>query len=304
MSSRADCTQTTIGLFDSGVGGLSVLRRLQGLKAEKPLRFVYVGDTARCPYGDRPQEEIERFAVQITSFLLLAGAGRLVIACNTSAALAGDAARRLCPYPVHDLISAGARYASSISGKIAVMATAGTVRTGAFARAIAAFRPEAQVVEIACPDLVPLIERGQLIGPAMSRALSNYARLIEESQASAVVLGCTHFPFLSGMLASMLGPAVELIDPAEHLAAEIAGSLGAAAAGPGEANSAEFHVTGDGQAFRSAAAACDYTGIGTIYSITIGDLEAAAARQAAAMPLPVLPVHSSQAALPGLGGPH
>ncbi len=248
-----------IGLFDSGVGGLSVLRRLSGLRAAE---FVYLADTARCPYGDRAPEEIISFAGQVVGWLRSQAVHAIIMACNTSAATAGPIVRGCAGLPVHDLIEPAARYLSGLSKKVAVLATASTVRSRAFSQAVARHNPSARVVEIACPELVPLIERGELRTAASKDALWRYVKDLEGEQVGAVVLGCTHYPFLSELLAGLLPAPVELVDPAEHLWRSFWGEAGDCAAGamidhePTVFDRTKFFVTGSTDSFAQVAALC------------------------------------------------
>lgn len=254
---------TTIGMFDSGVGGLSVLRKLERLNehSDNKLKFLYVGDTARCPYGNRDQEEIILFAKQIVDWLIASGADRIVIACNTSAAMAGATVKLRAAVPVYDLINPTAEYLARRPGKVAVLATQSTVRTRAFSKAIGRLNNACEVVEIACPDLVPLVESGQMSSIAARNALWSYVKDFQASKVTSVVLGCTHYPFLCESLAHLLPPDIQLVDPAEQLlqawtnAAPLVKPDEAAAGKHGQ-NAVAFHVTGSASAFASTASLC------------------------------------------------
>lgn len=213
-----------LGMFDSGVGGLSVLRRLHQLASvcqSRTFEFVYLGDTARCPYGNRQPEEIRQFLHQIISFLSDQEVDHVVMACNTSAAVGIDFARQISPVPIHDLISPTAKFVASRFRRIGVMATQSTVNSSAFSTKINYLAPEAQVFEIACPKLVPLVEAGELFGDQAKAALMEYTSKLEEFEAEAIVLGCTHFPFLARALRDLLPDTVALVDPAEMLARQL-----------------------------------------------------------------------------------
>ena len=216
------------GLFDSGVGGLSVLRRLHHLAAACPSRefeFVYLGDTARCPYGNRQNSEIRDFVEQIIGFLAQEGVDHLVMACNTSAAVGLDHARQVSPVPVHDLISPTAKYVASSFRRVGVMATQSTINSHAFANKIHYHAPDAQVIELACPKLVPLVEAGELTGDHAKAVLMEYTSKLEEEEVEAIILGCTHFPFLSRALRDLLPSSIALIDPAEALIQQLISDL-------------------------------------------------------------------------------
>lgn len=222
----------TIGLFDSGVGGLSVFKQLQGaykintsdklsFRPDGKLlpNFLYVADTLRCPYGDRPAEEIRQYASEIAAWLKLRGAQALVLASNTLASVAAVAASQASGLPVFDLISPTAHFLSRLRhAKIAVLATTGTIKSQEFKKRIHEFNNQIEVTEIACPDLVPLIEQGKISGTEVETVLAKYVMQIKNSQAEAVVLGCTHFPFMKETLQHLLSDKVRLIDPASVLA--------------------------------------------------------------------------------------
>jgi glutamate racemase len=252
----------TIGMFDSGVGGLSVLRKMEKLSGssifDRRLRFIYLGDTARCPYGPRDSEEIVLFVKQIVDWLISMGADRIVMACNTSAAQAGSVVRLRSPLPIHDLITPTAERLAGTAGRVAVLATNSTVKSGAFSKAIKRVAPHAEVTEIACPDLVPLVESGQADSVAARNALARYAHEYQLQNMNAVILGCTHYPFLSTHLADLLPAGVALIDPADELIAALArGSAQAETAGsqtPGEPT--RYFVTGAVSPFVYASARC------------------------------------------------
>jgi glutamate racemase len=216
-----------IGVFDSGAGGLTVVRTLlQKLPDEQ---VVYFGDTAYVPYGPRPPQQIRRFAVDATRFLCRQGAKLVVMGCNMSSAMALDDARQAAECPVLGTVDAGARMAvdASPAGPIGVAATEGTVRSGAYQRAVRALRPDAEVIQHACPLLVPAVEAGAHDGQLDAVVAESLAPL-RDRRPNTVILGCTHYPLLAPQIANFLGPDVPLIDPAEALALEAAQTLTAA----------------------------------------------------------------------------
>ena len=164
----------SIGLYDSGVGGLTVVREVANQLPRESV--VYFGDTARVPYGDRSAGEVIHFGREIVRFLLDQGVKMILVACNTSSALALDELRREIPVPAFDVLSAGAIAAAraTVSGRIGVLATAATAASGAYGRAIRACLPGAAVFEQGCPALVPLVEAGVTDGPAVREALTEY----------------------------------------------------------------------------------------------------------------------------------
>lgn len=218
--------------------------------------IVYYADTAHMPYGGRAPEEIAEFASYIAGYLLSRGAGVIAVACNTSSALALEGIRRRYPAPFVGMIDCGASAAASASasGRIGVIATLNTVRSGAYASAITACRPGAVVVQQACPDLVPLVEAGELHGPRVAAALRSYLEPLLGAGVDTIVYGCTHYPFLHREVRAIVGTGVALVDPARKVAAEV--SWAAAAAGvTAERGGAgvDFVTSGDPGQFRSIA---------------------------------------------------
>jgi glutamate racemase len=223
-----------IGIFDSGVGGLTVLRALrERLPAES---LLYLGDTARLPYGTKSPETIARYAVQAAGLLVERGIKLLVVACNTASAHALDALRDAYPdIEVTGVIEPGAEAAcaASASGRIAVIATESTAKAGAYQHAIQRIRDDAEVVTQACSVFVALAEEGWLDGPVAEAAARRYlAPLFGGGGGSGggvgpdtLVLGCTHFPLLSPVLKAIVGPGVTLVDSAVTTAHVVAGML-------------------------------------------------------------------------------
>lgn len=227
-------TLAPIGVFDSGVGGLTVLR---ALRAHLPHEsFLYLGDTARLPYGTKSPGTVTRYAQQAAQVLVDRGIKLLVIACNTASAVAVDElAERLAPLPVVGVVEPGAAAACEASGhgRIAVIGTESTIRGGAYERAIARRRPEAAVVGRACPLFVALAEEGWCDGPIPEAVAERYLgdlRPAADDPASidCLVLGCTHFPVLRSAVAKVMGPGVELVDSAETTARAVARMLATA----------------------------------------------------------------------------
>lgn len=202
------------------------LHQLASLCPERQFEFIYVGDTARCPYGNRTPDEIKQFVTQIISFLANKDVDHVVMACNTSAAVALDHARRISPVPVHDIISPAARFVATNFRNIGVMATQSTAKSAAFSTKIGYHSKEARVLELGCPNLVPLVESGDIYSEHAKAVLIEYTSKMEEAEAEAIILGCTHFPFLARAIRDLLPANVALIDPAELLAQQIAHDLG------------------------------------------------------------------------------
>jgi glutamate racemase len=234
-------SDAAIGVFDSGVGGLTVLRSLRERLPRE--RFVYLGDTARLPYGTKSPESIRRYSIQAAGILRARGIKCLVVACNTASAVALEALReRFAPLPVLGVLEPGAIAAcrATRNGRIAVIATEGTVRGGAYQAAIRRCRPDAQVLARACPLFVALAEEGWTDDGIVEAVAHRYLDgLFHGDQApDTLVLGCTHFPVFAPVLARLLGPGVTIVDSAgttaEALAALLAGrGLQAAATATG-----------------------------------------------------------------------
>jgi len=208
-----------IGVFDSGLGGLTVVHELRRqLPAE---RLIYFGDTARVPYGPKSPDTVRRYAAEITEWLIAQGVKAVVVACNTATAHALPMLRERFPLPVIGVIEPGARAAvrASASGRIGVIGTSGTIASGAYERAIRALRPGAEVTSRACPLFVPLVEEGWLDTPATRLVADEYLRPLAELGCDALVLGCTHYPLLKPLIAQVMGTGVALIDSAEETAA-------------------------------------------------------------------------------------
>jgi glutamate racemase len=225
-----------IGVFDSGMGGLTVLRALVAkLPGE---RFVYLGDTARLPYGTKSAETVQAYALQATRLLLDQGVKMLVIACNTASAVALYLLQEAwAPIPVIDVIEPGARagVAATRNRRIAVIATEGTVKGGAYARAIQRLMSGIEVVQQPCQVFVALAEEGWTRSPATLAAARHYLGPLFEGPAApdTLVLGCTHFPVLAETIRETIGETVALVDSAETTAEAVAEALAKAALGSG-----------------------------------------------------------------------
>jgi len=241
-----------IGVFDSGVGGLTVVRALmQRLPQE---HILYFGDTARVPYGVKSVETIEQFALQITDFLLEKQVKMLIIACNTMAAVAADAIRRRSPVPVLDVIEAGAQVAAASTRKrqVGVIGTLATISSGAYDQAIRSHDPSLHIHSRACPLLVPLVEEGWLDHPVTRLTVQEYLTPLLANEIDTLVLGCTHYPLLRPLLQDVAGEEIRLVDSAEttaERAATLLAQLGLLSRGG--AASRHFYVTDVPQRFRT-----------------------------------------------------
>lgn len=251
-----------IGVFDSGVGGLTVLSEIRRrLPAEST---VYLGDNARTPYGPRPADEVRRFTLECVRWLLDQDVKALVLACNTATSRALDDVRDASPMPVLGVVRPGAVTAAAATrtGHVGVIATVGTVDSGAYPRAINEADPGLVVRQQACPDLVPLVEAGQLEGSEPERAVAAYlGELMDgDAQIDTLLLGCTHYPLLRPLIERQVGAGVAVVDSAftSALAAEdLLDALGARSpADPAEpimSGSNRIATTGDVAAFSAVA---------------------------------------------------
>lgn len=244
-----------IGVFDSGIGGLSVLKHLvRDLPHE---RFVYLGDTARVPYGNKSTETIQTYARQCAAFLLQHNVKLIVVACNTASALALDVLRRELPIPVIGVIEPASRAAAAATtnGNVGVIGTRATIASDSYARAIsAATTSRVNVQSQPCPLFVPLVEEGWLDTPATRLIAAAYLQPLIANHIDTLVLGCTHYPLLMPMLSAML-PGVALIDCGAWTAREAkqtlldAGTLGSDA----QQLATFFYVTDHTPTFQSLA---------------------------------------------------
>jgi len=207
-----------IGVFDSGIGGLTVVRALmERLPFEN---IIYFGDTARVPYGIKSVETINHYAAQITEFLLKKDVKLLVVACNTMAAVAYQAIKDLSPVPVLEVIEASARNAAveTKTKSIGVIGTPATINSNAYARAIHLLDKEVKIYSQTCPLFVPLVEEGWFDHPATRLIAQEYLKPVLAEQIDTLVLGCTHYPLLKSLLQEIVGPKINLIDSAEAMA--------------------------------------------------------------------------------------
>ena len=238
-SDRSAHNDAPIGVFDSGVGGLTVLKSLEAALPGE--RFVYLGDTARLPYGTKSPSTVQRYAVQAAHAVVERGGKALVIACNTASAVALDALRDAYrPLPVFGVVDPGAEAAcrASRAGRIAVIGTESTVRGGAYQRAILSRRPDARVLARACPLLVTLAEEGWITGEVPERVVEAYLGewLSEDSHPDCLLLGCTHFPILAPLMQRIGGTGLTLVDSAATTAAAVKLALAQGGLGSGRSS--------------------------------------------------------------------
>lgn len=214
-----------IGVFDSGIGGLTVVHAL--LERLPHERVIYVGDTARVPYGPKSPDTVRRYAEEIGQWLVHEGVKAVVIACNTATAHALDHLRALLPVPIVGVVEPGAEAAVRVAHDrpIGVIGTVGTIASGAYERAIEVRAPDAVVLARACPLFVPLVEEGWLEHPVTRLVAEEYLAPLIADGIGALVLGCTHYPLLAPLIREIVGPDVRLIDSADETARRTAAVL-------------------------------------------------------------------------------
>ena len=214
-----------IGIFDSGVGGMTVARAIEQLCPSYPL--VYFGDIARTPYGSKSRETIQRYAINNTNFLLEHGAKLIVIACNSAASAALDELTERFAAPILDVITPAVDRAvqQSTTGRIGVIGTRATIKSGIYEQSIHKQRPACTVFSQPCPLLVPLVEEGWLGKRETKMILRRYLHPLRCSQIDTLVLGCTHYPLLAPLIASRVGRRVTLIDSSIEVARTVASFL-------------------------------------------------------------------------------
>lgn len=211
-----------IGMFDSGVGGLTVLQEVKRTLPQE--NIVYFADTARLPYGSKSPSTIVRYSIENAIFLMEQQIKVLVIPCNTATAHALEKLRKLLSIPIIGVIEPGAEKAAQITthGHIAVLGTKGTIQSGAYKRAILSFKPDAQVLEIACPLFVPLVEEQFINHPATRLIAQEYLKPLKDQQSDTLLLGCTHYPLLRTMIQEVVGSQIALVDSATTCAEKVA----------------------------------------------------------------------------------
>src|SRR5215218_8504403 len=217
-----------IGVFDSGVGGLTVFREIARALPHQAL--IYLGDSARVPYGTKSPETVTRYAKQAAAHLLERGIGMLVVACNTATAAALPELVATLPVPVIGVVEPGARAAvARTKGRVGVIATEGTVRAKAYTKAIHAIAPDVDVIESPAPLFVPLAEEGWANTHVAREVAEIYLEPLIDAGIDTLVLGCTHYPILRGTIEQVVGGAVHIVDSAETTARTVKQALGSPA---------------------------------------------------------------------------
>lgn len=238
-------SSSPIGVFDSGIGGLSVIKALtERLPRES---YIYLGDTARVPYGTKTKGTITRFSFQNTEFLLKKGVKMIVVACNSASAMALDALRKSYDLPIIGVIEPGAEaaVAASRSDIIGVIGTEATINSECYHREILRLRPGAKVVAKPCPLLVPLVEEGWLEDPVTYQVAERYLSTVKDAGVDVLILGCTHYPLLAPLIGDLMGHGTTIVDSASSVTSAVVRTLNEMrlaneSASPG---SREFYVT-------------------------------------------------------------
>jgi glutamate racemase len=273
---RSDSRTRPIGVFDSGVGGLTVLHELLVRLPHED--FVYLGDTARFPYGERSPAELERFCAEIAEELIARSVKLLVVACNTATAAALPALRRRMMETTLgvDVLAvvrpeAVQAVASTTSGRIGLLATPATVASGAYAEALAAVDAHVTLVAVACPDLAPIIQRGSTFDDAVVQTVREYVAPLRDAEVDTVILGCTHYPLVRPLLQRMLGPGVEIVTSGAALARQVEHALSSRSLGSPQTGEGEYRFlcTGDADAFRAAGTRFLQLPLGTVERIDL-----------------------------------
>ena len=212
-------SERPIGVFDSGLGGLTVFKELRDLLPGENL--IYFGDTARVPYGTKSPEAVIAFSKEIACYLIAKKIKLLVVACNTASSLALDEIRRISPVPVLGVISPGVKAALEIAprrGRILVTGTSATINSRAYSKALAAAGARGKVTEKACPLFVPLVEEGWCSKPVAAAVAREYLAPFKNKKIDALILGCTHYPLLKKVIAGVMGPRTRIVDSARAAA--------------------------------------------------------------------------------------
>jgi glutamate racemase len=244
-----------IGVFDSGLGGLTVLRSMIDRLPNESL--VYFGDTARFPYGPKPRDEVLKYALEIGALLVERGARVVVVACNSAAAAALEVLEQELPVPVLGVIDPGMRAAARVtrSGKVGVIGTVGTIASGAYQRAAAGLAADVELTCAACPGFVEFVEAGDVESEQVHILAERLLAPLRDVSVDTLVLGCTHYPLLAHTIGDVMGPEVVLVSSADETAGAVRDLLGAPSAGSSaRAGERTFVTSGDVETFKRLGA--------------------------------------------------
>ncbi|GAA0294572.1 glutamate racemase [Gracilibacillus halotolerans] len=266
----------SIGVIDSGVGGLTVASEL--IRQLPKESFIYVGDTKRCPYGPRPEEEVIQFTMEMVDFLMDKDIKMLVIACNTATAYTLDLLKEQLPIPVVGVIQPGARAAitSTRTGEVGVIGTEGTISSGSYVHSLKNIDTTINVRDLACPRFVPLVEKGIVSGQeAYDIVVESLQPLLPYKKMDTLILGCTHYPMITELIQEVMGPAVTVISSGEETAREVSTILGYRKNlyQGDELPTYHFHTTGDVGKFHAIASRWLKQKIDAVSRISLTKLE-------------------------------
>ena len=214
-------TNAPIGVFDSGVGGLTVAREI--MRQIPNERIVYFGDTARVPYGSKSKDIITKYSRQIIRFLLTENVKAIVIACNTASAFALDTMQKEFDIPIIGVLKPGAKVAAktTVNGRIGLIGTEGTIHSGMYAQFIKSIKPDVEVIGKPCPLFVPLVEEGMLHDTITDQVAERYLSTLKDKNIDTLIMGCTHYPLLRSTIRRVMGESVNLVNPAYETALEL-----------------------------------------------------------------------------------
>ena len=237
--------QSYVGVFDSGVGGLTVVRELKNRLPREAI--MYIADSRFFPYGTKPREQVISRVTTLVEFLESHGARMVVVACNTASSAVFPDIQRRVDVPVLGMISAGVKSAqlATRNGRVAVLSTPGTARSHAYLRTMGLLDPTVEMIELQSQELVNLVEAGIIDGQDVTDYAAHVLRPVREFGADTLVLGCTHFPFLTTLMEDILGPTVKIVDPSKELAYEVALVLEKCRLTTGTREQDRFFTTGD-----------------------------------------------------------
>lgn len=265
--------QRPIGIFDSGVGGLTVLKEITARLPNE--NIIYLGDTARVPYGPRALDEVKEFVLQIAAFLQSFDTKLIVIACNTGTAAGLQEARKMFDVPVIGVIEPGVRLAveNTNNGKIGIIGTAGTINSMAYEKALRAIDDNLMPVSLACPNFVSYVESGIVHGEDIYDEVASQLRPLKEAGIDSLILGCTHYPLLEHLIEDVMGERVSIISSAKAMAIEVESVLRRIDSVPENSGKLRFFSTADAEGFRKIGSRFLGRDIDNVDLVTVGDLE-------------------------------
>ncbi|WP_100373685.1 glutamate racemase [Bacillus sp. FJAT-45037] len=262
-----------IGVIDSGLGGLTVAKELMRQLPKEEI--VYIGDSARCPYGPRTREEVRKYTWEMIDRLVEENMKMLIIACNTATAVVLDEVKRELSIPVVGVIHPGAISALKVTKKdhVAVIGTEGTIESGAYEQALKSINSEVIVESLACPPFVPLVERGMFAGEEAQMIVGDVLAPLKDKGFDTLILGCTHYPLLRQTIQEQIGPNIQLISSGDETAREVSGLLyhNNLLFTKERQPMHRFFTTGDHQRFKSLADKWLEMEVGIVESIQLGE---------------------------------